>query len=250
MNLHEIYASHVGKLADKWSLFIDVYERLFARFREKPVSLVEVGVANGGSLEIWARYFAAATVVLGCDIDPKCGNLRFADERIGVIVGPVNSEPAYRKITDKLPSFDIFIDDGSHQSRDIVASFLNYFPRLNAGGVYVVEDLHCAYMEAFGGGIRRPDNAMAFLKELADFVNRSYWEKDRSPASLLEPFLGPNHRVDPNLFASIFAVTFYDSMCVIEKRGAGDATGLGGRLMVGNEADVFPKALEVRNQGA
>ncbi|QJR15687.1 class I SAM-dependent methyltransferase [Usitatibacter palustris] len=244
--LRELYLTHVGKIADKWTLFLDVYERIFARFRDKPLALVEVGVANGGSLELWARYFAAATVVIGCDVDPKCGSLRFEDRRIGVVVGAVNSAPAYKEITDKAPTFDLFIDDGSHTSRDIVLSFLNYFPRLKPGGLYVIEDLHCSYLAGFGGGIDRPDSSMAFLKTLADFVNRPYWERDKPPATLLAPVFGANHAVDPALFSSIFAIAFYDSLCVIEKRSAEDQPGLGDRVMVGNEASVFPKALALQ----
>ncbi|QJR15686.1 class I SAM-dependent methyltransferase [Usitatibacter palustris] len=243
MTLRELYLSHGGKVADKWALYLDVYERVLAPYRNKPVSMVEVGVQNGGSLEIWARYFPEAAAILGCDIDPKCGELRFSDPRISVVVGPANTEETFREITSRVPSFDIFIDDGSHTSRDIVFSFLNYFPRLSSGGLYVVEDLHCAYMPAFGGGIHRPDTSMAFLKALADFVNRPWWERARDPAAHLDPIFGQGHGVDPASFADVLGVSFYDSMCIIEKRPPAATPGLGPRITVGTEAIVEPRVL-------
>ena len=59
-SLRQLYDEHTGKVSDKWALYLEVYDRAFGPYRERPVSLVEVGVQNGGSLEIWSRYFPAA----------------------------------------------------------------------------------------------------------------------------------------------------------------------------------------------
>lgn len=237
-SLRSLYASHTGKVSDKWGLFLDVYDRLFASRRDRPVTLVEIGVQNGGSLEIWPRYFADGVSFIGCDIDPACAALVFDDPRVSVIVGNANSSAIHQAIRAKAPSWDIFIDDGSHTSQDIIATFCNYFHWLKPGGLHVVEDLHCSYWPQFGGGIWRGDSSMEFLKLLADIVNHGYWKDDASLDELLAPFFPDSARPSAALFADVFSVTFYDSLCVVEKRAADQSPGLGARIVVGAEAPV------------
>lgn len=246
--LRDLYASHTGKVSDKWSLYLDVYDSAFIRFRDRPIAFAEIGVQNGGSLELWARYFAQATVVLGCDIDPKCGALAFDDPRIAVIVGDVNTESAYRAILSRSSLFDVFIDDGSHTSRDIIATFCNYFRHVRAGGIYAIEDLHCSYMKGWGGGADRPDTSMEFLKRLADWVNRAWWRADRDPLSLFDPFFAASARPDAASFRAVRSVTFLDSMCLIEKRAGDEAPGAGRRVIVGSEASVSAEPLALRGK--
>src|SRR5881392_1187578 len=91
--LAALYREHTGKLADKWALYLEVYERVLAPYRERAIDFVEVGVQNGGSLELWAKYFTAARALIGCDANPACAGLRFEDPRIALVVGPINSPP-------------------------------------------------------------------------------------------------------------------------------------------------------------
>lgn len=248
--LRELYAAHAGKVSDKWSLYLDVYERVLAPYREAPVALAEIGVQNGGSLELWARYLPQATALVGCDIDPKCGALAFDDPRIFVVVGDANTDAAYRAILACAPAFDVFIDDGSHTSRDIVLAFCNYFRHVKPGGVYIVEDLHCSYRPEWGGGIDRGDTSMEFLKVLADIVNQPYWQRDRAPTTLLDPFFPSGPRPDLAPLRDIVSVTFCDSMCAVEKRARGAVAGLGERVIAGREAAVSGDPLAHRTARA
>ena len=244
MTLRELYASHQGKVSDKWALYLDVYDRWFSPWRDRELTLVEVGVQNGGSLEIWSRYFARARRLVGCDIDPRCGALRYDDPRVSVVVGPVNSEPAHRAIIERTgPAIDIFIDDGSHRSPDIIASFCNYFRHVSPGGLYVIEDLHCSYFPHWNGGVDRADSSMAFLKSLADVVNRAHWTGQRGLESVFAPFFPPEVRIDPRILEDVFTVTFADSVCIVEKRAAAAPAGLGERIVAGTEASVRPEVL-------
>jgi len=43
--------------SDKGPTYITLYERFFERLRDKPVRLLELGIAAGGSLRYWAGYF-------------------------------------------------------------------------------------------------------------------------------------------------------------------------------------------------
>src|SRR5437764_1227510 len=89
--LKSLYLAHTGKVSDKWDAYFGIYDRVFAPYRDQPVALLEIGVQNGGSLELWARYFEAATVIIGCDIDQRCAALQFEDQRIDVVAANANS---------------------------------------------------------------------------------------------------------------------------------------------------------------
>ena len=45
--------------------------------------------------------------------------------------------------------FDIFVDDGSHISEDIVATFDSCWSWVKPSGFYIIEDLSCTYKEEY-----------------------------------------------------------------------------------------------------
>ncbi len=126
--LTELYERHTGKLSDKWGTYLAEYDRIFAPSRDEPVSILEIGVQNGGSLEVWAEYFENARAIVGCDIDPACGELTFADPRIRVAIGDASAAGTASAILQLAPALDIVIDDGSHRANDIVRAFSRFFP--------------------------------------------------------------------------------------------------------------------------
>ena len=113
-NFTEIHLSKTGKVSDKWASYLPFYDNLFEPLREHPVSIFEIGVQNGGSLESYAEYFKNAERLVGCDIDNECTKLRFSDPRIQFILGDANAPNTYNQVLEAGKSFDIIIDDGSH----------------------------------------------------------------------------------------------------------------------------------------
>ena len=77
--LNTLYRDHHGKVSDKWSFYISEYDRLFYKLRDREINLLEIGIQNGGSLEIWAQYFEKAKTLVGCDVEPNCHSLKFVD---------------------------------------------------------------------------------------------------------------------------------------------------------------------------
>ena len=242
--LQNLYDAHTGKLSDKWSIYLSVYERVLSDYKNLPISLLEIGVQNGGSLEIWSKYFPQATHIIGCDINPKCADLRFDDPRIRLVVGDVNDESTKHNLLDISPSFDIIIDDGSHTSSDIIRTFALYFDRLNDGGIYIAEDLHCSYWQEFGGGLYHPYSSLNFFKHLVDVLNYKHWGIDIPRNAVLESFYRHYDETHQALgLAHIHSIEFMDSMCVITKR-VPNQNMLGVRRVVGdNDATVSAEPL-------
>jgi hypothetical protein len=218
-SLRDLYDAHEGKVSDKWSTYLDAYDRLFLNYRYKPIRLLEIGVQNGGSLEIWPRYFPNSELVLGCDIDIACSGLMFDNEKIAVLIGDANTDEIERSIIEKSATFDIIIDDGSHKSSDIVRSFARYFPHLSDGGIYIAEDLHCSYWQEFEGGLYDPLSSMSFFKRMLDVINHEHWGLPHSRAEALATFADRYEVVfgDASL-ASIHSIEFLNSLCIVTKR--------------------------------
>jgi hypothetical protein len=238
--LLQLYARHQGKVADKWRLYLEEYDRLLAAFRDRPVRLLEIGVQNGGSLEIWAEYFPQAKRIIGCDIDPACARLEFDDPRISIVVGDVNGDEAQAEISATSNGFDIIIDDGSHSSGDIISTFSRLFPRLALGGIYVIEDLHCSYWKVYEGGLFHPFSSIAFLKSLADILNRDHWGLQVNDDSILEGFKAVyDIDFDAESLGLIHSVEFTDSVCTIRKLARAENV-LGDRIIAGSHASVVP----------
>lgn len=235
----QIFKEHVGKVSDKWQLYLNEYESVFEEWRNKPVRLLEIGTQNGGSLEIFSKYFANAQSLTGCDIEPKCAELRYVDPRISVIIGDVNSDECEEQIANVCPCFDIIVDDGSHNSSDIIRSFSRYFKRLGDNGIYVVEDMHASYWAKWGGGLHVPYSAMAFFKRLADVISHEHWRLDKSRAQHLKEFAERFCvRFDEGTLSSVHSITFANSLCFIRKCPPA-ANKVGPRVVAGKHEPVL-----------
>ena len=239
-SIKDLFYNHDGKITDKWSLYLDVYEEILKPFRDKPLRLLEIGVFNGGSLEVWNKYFNNDDkVIVGLDIDKRCKDLKFSTDKIKVIVGNASDSNVLGLIKDLgIDQFDIIIDDGSHTSWDIVKTFNNLFPILKEGGLYIVEDLHCSYWKNFGGGLLDPFSSIEFFKLLIDVVNYEHWKKVRDVNWLLRDFkVTFGLDIDENELKKIHSVSFYNSLCVI-KKDMPNKNILGKRVVIGQEAPI------------
>jgi methyl-accepting chemotaxis protein len=208
--LARVFFQHEGKLSDKWEQYLSIYETELKRFVEqgKPVRLLEIGVQNGGSLEIWAKYLPTDSIVIGVDIDPAVQKLHF-EGNVRAFVADVNDCEEVERLIGAEP-FDIIIDDGSHTSSDIIAAFKNLFPRVAPGGKYIVEDLHASYWSSHGGGLRLRSSSMEYLKDIVDALNADYFD----PKDSVSDAEGVELK---RLGRQLGRITFYNSVAVIEK---------------------------------
>lgn len=240
----EIHESKNGKVSDKWDLYLDEYHNELAKYRSKQISILEIGVQNGGSLEVWAEYFPLAERITGCDIEEKCSELKYDDKRIEVFIGDATSETVCEQLC-RNGNYDIILDDGAHTSESIIKSFIYLFENLNYGGKYIVEDLHCSYWERFQGGLKHPNSSMAFFKKIADIINYEHWNNQQSRVDLLRPIIKEyNMFIDDSLLADIHSIKFTNSMCIIEKVDR-KLNLLGRRRVKGVEASVNDNVISV-----
>jgi O-antigen biosynthesis protein len=240
--LRSIYDEHSGKVSDKWRLYLEAYNEAFAPLRQKPIRMFEIGIQNGGSLEIWPRFFEQGTFFVGCDIDPSCAQLSYADPRVRLVIGDANDPVVAQRVLAIAPEYDLVIEDGSHTSIDIVRSFATYFPHVAEDGLFVVEDMHCSYWMQFGGGLHHPYSSVGFFKHLVDVINHEHWGVPAARLELLAGFRSVyGLQLTEELLEQVHSVTFLNSLCFVRKRRA-DLNVLGSRIVTGGSSVVVPAA--------
>lgn len=236
--LRDIHIESSGKVSDKWESYLTYYEQEFNVIREEKISLLEIGVQNGGSLENWSKYFQNGEIFVGCDINEDCAKLSYNDDRIHVVVGDINSPEALKNILNLSEYYDVIIDDGSHKSTDIISTFLTYFKYLKPGGSFIIEDTHCLYMKIYGGGLSNEFSAHNFFKKLTDIVNFQWWKQECSIDQYLQTFF--NKDIIPSFITDgwVDSVQFRNSIITIKKSLEPSHEKIGKRYISGINYDV------------
>ncbi len=207
-DLQAFFEANHGRLIHKWMHYFEVYDRHFARFRGSDVHVLEFGVSQGGSLDMWRDYFGPRCTLYGADINPQCK----AFERDGtrIFIGDQEDRGFLRSLAQSIPRIDILIDDGGHTMGQQIATFEELFGKISDHGVYLCEDMHTSYWRRWGGGYRHPGSFVEYGKRLIDRLNA--WH---SQSAVL--------KVD-DFTRSVHSMHWYDSMLVIEKRPMAEPT--------------------------
>jgi hypothetical protein len=121
---------------------------------------------------------------------------------------------------------------------DILNSSVNYFPILNPGGVYVVEDTHTLYKRAFGGGLLDYFAAYAFFNKLVDVVNFKFWREDCTIPTHFSTFFPQGATGDFILEGWIDSISLRHLILTITKALPPNHNKLWERVLVGNSAPV------------
>ena len=138
--------------------YAPVYDELLSPCRNDEITLLEIGIGTlnptesnmqfwknkpeyqeylpGASLKAFRDYFPNGKIY-GVDIQPDCVVI---EERIQTFLfdstDPLMCENYFHTIR-----LDVIVDDGDHHPGPQIATFKNFFPKLNDGGVYILEDL-------------------------------------------------------------------------------------------------------------
>lgn len=117
--------------------YIEIYEKLFAKYKTKAINLLEIGVNRGYSLYTWKHYFTNAQNLVGIEYQP---HIVYKKEGVKLIYSDINDVNNVNHQLGEM-TFDIIIDDGSHKIEDQLFAFEFLKNRLNANGTYVIEDI-------------------------------------------------------------------------------------------------------------
>ena len=127
--------------------------------------LLEIGAFKGASLRMWQSVYGPKAEIHTIDLfsehltPEQCFTEGFVPHK--------GSQSDISFLYTIKEMFEVIIDDGSHNSIDQAISFKHLFVNnLCAGGIYVIEDLHCCNEEFYrqNGNLEFKDTMLAELK--------------------------------------------------------------------------------------
>ncbi len=192
------------KRLDKWMHYYEAYDRAFSKYRNRPVSILEIGVRGGGSLQMWKDYFGkneTDVTIYGIDIDSRCRELE--EEKIRIFIGSQEDKEFLNQVKEKIGKIDIIIDDGGHTMNQQITSLETLWDCLKDDGTYLCEDTGTSYMAEFGGGYKALNTFIEYSKNLIDYIHAENSETGE---------LRSNHWSE-----EVKALSYYNGMVFIEK---------------------------------
>jgi len=201
-DLQRYFYENEGNMIDKWEHYFEIYDQYFAKYRNTEMVFVEIGVFQGGSLQMWKEYFGPRAKIYGIDINPACK--KFEDEQIEIIIGDQEDKKFLRSLKNKIPKIDILLDDGGHTMKQQINTFEILLEHIKQDGIYMCEDVHTSYWDDYKGGFRRRSTFIEYSKKIIDDINA--WHSKSKKLSV-------NY-----LTQSVKAIHFYDSIVVVEKK--------------------------------
>ena len=217
-DLKKYFDNNTNRVIHKWEHYFEIYDRHFSHLRNKDIVILEIGVFQGGSLQMWKEYFGPKAKIYGIDIDPKCKE--FEEENIEIFIGSQSDKNFLAEVKKKMPKIDILIDDGGHTMNQIKTSFIELFDHVKENGIYAIEDLHTSYWLDYGGGYKRKGTFNEFSKTLVDSLHA--WHSRQN-----------SFKID-KYTKSVHSLHYYDSITIIEKRNIKPPVSLSSGVLIGD----------------
>lgn len=187
----------------KWSHFFEIYNRHFEKYIGKDVTIMEIGVNKGGSLQMWKQIFGPGSKIIGVDINQTCKQME--DEQISIYIGDQEDRMFWKRVKDEIPPIDILIDDGGHQMNQQIVTFEEMFSHIKENGIYLCEDTVTSYdPQNYNSGCKNPGTFIEYSKNFIDYIHAWYAKEQ-------------NLHVN-EYTKNLYALHYYYGVLVVEKR--------------------------------
>jgi hypothetical protein len=175
------------RVTTKYAHYGPLYDQVLATLPPAP-TVLEIGIANGGSLETWRRLLGPEARIIGVDLNERTRSL--VDDGYEIHILDTGEAASWDLLVAELGgSVDLLVDDGGHTNRQQVEAIIHGINLVKEGGWIVVEDLHASFMHEFGNP--NPFSAVRFINELAADLHRGH---PRSSVAPKHPNLA--HRIE------------------------------------------------------
>ena len=187
----------------KWKKYFPIYEKLFEKYRNEKITFVEIGVLDGGSLEIWKKYFGTKSRIIGIDNNPQCK--KFENKDYEIYIGSQSDPLFWNNFYKKVGNVDIILDDGGHTNDQQIITLVESIKHINDGGLHIVEDVHSSYQKHYGNPFKY--SFINFSKKIVDDINSTFPNIEKFNYSL-------NHFIySIEFFESIVAFKIDRNLC-------------------------------------
>lgn len=146
LNKHSIAGFHLPGGTDKatYHSYDDLYCELLSKYKDKPGTILEIGVQYGGSALLWHEYLPLFNLVLLDNLDQVHPAIweKMSKDRYDYILANAFTIETTNSIKEKYPEgFDIIIEDGPHDLGTQTFALTEYSKLLKEGGILIIEDI-------------------------------------------------------------------------------------------------------------
>jgi len=198
---------------DKSSLFhnyLNKYEFFLSKLKDGKINILELGVYEGSSLNMWSQYFPKA-MIYGVDINEDC--IRYENKQCKIIIRDLADENGLDELGKLHPT--IVIDDASHLWSHQIKALYHLLPCIQNGGVYILEDLGTSFPSYrnwdFDDAII---SAYDFCSAIAEVVTSGEWLRSEH----LQANLLPLKEEIQFLAHQVSMISFINESCIIVKK--------------------------------
>lgn len=138
-------AIDAGSDKSYWHRYDKAYDAAFANITSV-ASILEFGVLRGDSIR-WLRHTFPSSQIVGVDIVPPRDSWPIHDQIEYRKVDQADSGAIASMFKSLARKYDLVIEDGSHYPRHQRNCLIETLPHMNAGGLYILEDLHTSAAE-------------------------------------------------------------------------------------------------------
>ena len=154
----------------KHSKYFEIYDKIFHGLYEKSLTIIEIGVLHGGSLEVYKKLFKNSRII-GIDKNPKVKQL----EQYGfeIFIADQADYTEMERVFTEIGNFDILIDDGGHTYEQQVVTCEVALKYANDKSMIIVEDTHTSYIKDFHPKSKHTFQKYAFNR--VDKLNNNFF---------------------------------------------------------------------------
>jgi cephalosporin hydroxylase len=120
------------------------YSEILSEYKDKEITLMEIGVQYGGSILLWNDLLPKSKMVF-IDIVNSVHNKIWESmdkSRYDFIVDNAFDDKTIETLkTNYNSGFDVIIEDGPHTLESQIFTIKNYSKLLNPGGILIIEDI-------------------------------------------------------------------------------------------------------------
>jgi len=123
--------------------FTAFYSMIFAGLRNQAINFCEIGIEDGGSIQMWENYFTQANLfAFESDRDKIEKSKRLTNKTTFFETDVNNEQILHQTFLNTGFMFDIIIDDSSHHYPHQLNIIRNAPKYLKSGGILVIEDIY------------------------------------------------------------------------------------------------------------
>lgn len=113
----------------------------FTPRKNEYIKIMEIGVLNGESINLWNKYFENAMEIAGVDINITNQAKGLIEQNDKVILENENAYSMFYVNTLFDNNFDYIIDDGPHTLQSQNQFIELYYSKIKKGGKLIIEDI-------------------------------------------------------------------------------------------------------------